>query len=445
MIFSHGLGGNRNAYSHLAGSMASYGVVVICPEHRDGSAALTVVRDPKSQNHKSTRHVVPYVRIPHDQNHKTWEARNKQIRIRLWELGLIFDAVSALDRGDSSTIASNLNHSTPKTALAQFANALDILEPGRVLFSGHSFGAVTIVQLLKSTFYASHPSLSAMANPLFTPAPSSALARQITAHNPTVLLDMWCFPLHSASTAALYNLPLPCYSSPSAPGGAALLAVESAAFFKWTEHLHAKARILSPDPASLTGKGTQGVVTGSLFEHGGTGDGSGVASWEKPRFFYVASSAHLNQSDFGVLFPWLTRRVFKSDRPERVLRLNARAQLQFLRENGVVVEGTARGDLVEGGGDVVDDGKGREEWVEEDGVILEGERGKGKVEAWVWIDVVGLGAKAGPTELEMQRGEESRKEEAEEGEKEMQGEIEPSLEGVAEGAAAGAAREVVGN
>ncbi|KAK4157610.1 platelet-activating factor acetylhydrolase, isoform II-domain-containing protein [Chaetomidium leptoderma] len=469
MIFSHGLGGNRNAYSHLAGSLASYGVVVVCPEHRDGSAALSLVRDPKSQNHhKRTQHAVPYIRIPHTQTSETWEARNRQLRIRLWELGLVFEALSALDRGGGTLASCNLNHSTPAPALAQFTNALDILEPGRVLFSGHSFGAVTVVQLLKSTFYAAHPSLQeAEATPLFTPSPTSRLTKQITPHNPTILLDMWCFPLLSASTAPLYNLPLPCYhyspcSSSSSggggdgPGGSALLAIESAAFFKWTDHLHAKARILSPDPAA------EGPVTPALFVRrrplarsadddddsggGGGGEGDELMTIRRPHFFYVPSSAHLNQSDFGLLFPWLTRRVFKSDRPERVLRLNVRAQLQFLRENGVVVAATGRADLVDGPSPssppLAAGGAGAGADSDWDEAILQpgggGDGERSKVEAWEWIDVVGLGGDSYPSELDMVRREKGDQEvSSEEGEEEMQGEIEPSLGNVVEGAAVG--------
>ncbi|KAK4103990.1 PAF acetylhydrolase [Parathielavia hyrcaniae] len=398
MIFSHGLGGNRNGYSYLAGSLASYGVVVVCPEHRDGSAALSLIRDPKSQNRKSSRQMVPYLRIAHTQTHEAWEARNKQLRIRLWELGLLYEALSAIDGGDEPIISSNLNSTTPESALAQFANTLDILEPGRVIFSGHSFGAATITQLLKSTFYAGHPSLAldSFPSPLFTPSQSSALFAQITPSTPTMLLDMWCFPLLSASTAPLYNLPFPCYSLPNGrgPGGAALLAVESQAFYNWTEHLHAKARILSPSPTCRTKQQQQ------QQDHE-------TAGHKKPHFFYVASSAHLNQSDFGVLFPWLTKRVFKASQPERVLRLNVRAQLQFLRENGVAVAGTAGGD-----------------------VVADEARYRGEVEAWRWIDVVGLGGEAGPSELEMQKGETGLEDEvrAEKGEREMQGEMEPSLE-----------------
>jgi platelet-activating factor acetylhydrolase len=465
-IFSHGLGGNRNAYSYLAGSLASYGVVVICPEHRDGSAALTLIRDPQSQNHKRTRRVVPYVRLPHTQVREIWDARNNQLRIRLWELGLIFEALTAIDRGDGPTIASNLNHSTPQAALAQFTNALDILEPGKVIFSGHSFGAVTAVQLLKST-YADHPAgHEMMPHPLFTPSKTAAIARQITPANPTILLDMWCFPLLAASTAPLYNLPLPCYA-PGGPGGSALLAVESNTFFSWTEHLHAKARILSPDPTART-------VTAELFQRPSSGspnpatkteggddtdDGSetetdtkaGHSEISRPNFFYVSSAAHLSQSDFAILFPRLTKRVFKSDRPDRVLRLNVRAQLQFLRENGVVVAGTASGDLVDDCGHGQGHGypKGthhhdpKGEWVAEDGTILQ--REKGVVEGWEWIDVVGLGGdKVYPSELDiLARGKGEQEARVEEGEREMQEEMETVIEGVAEGVAEGGLKEVV--
>ncbi|KXX76545.1 putative phospholipase A2 [Madurella mycetomatis] len=373
MIFSHGLGGHRNAYSHLAGSLASYGVVVVCPEHRDSSAPLSLVRDPQNQDSfsvKNTRRVVPYSRIPHAQTHEIWEARNKQLRIRLWELGIIFEAITAIDRGDGSLIKSNLNGNTPERALSQFAGKLDVLDPGRVIFAGHSFGAVTMVQLLKSTYYRGHPSVKAMPSPLLTPTDTSAIAKQITPDNPTILLDMWCFPLLSASTAPLYNLPLPCYTpSPSPSPISRLLAIESAAFFKWSEHLHAKARILSPSPSAVTRR-----VSQDEFDR---------RRLSKPHFFYVDGSAHLSQGDFGVLFPSLTTgRLLGADRralSERVLRLNVRAQLQFLRENGVVVAGTAKADVMADGLGVSGRGEGEAgEWVERDEGILHGGGGEGE-------------------------------------------------------------------
>ncbi|KAH8879646.1 phospholipase A2 [Thozetella sp. PMI_491] len=427
VIFSHGLGGSRNAYSHLAGSLASHGVVVICPEHRDGSSVVSLIRDPSRQDRffiRNTRRVVPYTRIPHSQTSDVWEARNTQMRIRLWELGLVMEAVSALDLGMETVIGTNMNGTTPWGSLAQFTGKLDIHEPGRVIFAGHSFGAATTVQLLKSTYYAGTPELEEMTDPLFVPRKDSAIARQITEKNPTILLDMWCFPLLSKATAPLLRLPLPIYADkPSAPGGNALLAVESEAFYKWKEHLHAKARILSPDP-------TAEVVSPTAYERPLTG-----IKQSEPNFFYVENSAHLNQSDFGILFPWLTKKVFGAEQPERALRLNLRAQLQFLRANNVPVARTWVGDLVDGahvgkmelGAAGASGDKGPDDGIHDDKAIFD-RSGNMAVDAWRWIDIVGMGDQAGPGEIELLgRAEHSEDTQVEDGERCMQGEIDPGL------------------
>ncbi|KAK4458351.1 platelet-activating factor acetylhydrolase, isoform II-domain-containing protein [Cladorrhinum samala] len=422
MIFSHGLGGSRNAYSHNAGSLASYGVVVICPEHRDASAALTLVRDPDSQNcffTKNTRHTVPYVRIPHDQSPEIWEFRDKQLRIRLWEMNLVFEATLSLERGEEALIKSNLNRSTPPSALSQFTGKLDVVEPGRVIFAGHSFGAATTVQLLKSVYY--NHKLSSSPSRLFTPRPNSALSKQITPRTPSILLDMWCFPLLSTASAELYKLPLPCYGE-GGPGGRGILAVESDQFFKWGEHLRAKARILSSNPASPLSDRDE-------------------KSASLPHFFYVQKSAHLSQSDFAILFPWLTKKAFGSDAPEQVVRLNTRSQLQFLRTCGVKVAATLKGDLVDGGHEGRDD----DEAVEDDEAILEqsssSKEEAGKIDAWKWIDIFGLikdgrGVYLSEAEFvsrQMEGKEKVASDEAEEEEKGMGREMEPNIGDVVEG------------
>lgn len=396
MIFSHGLGGSRHAYSHIAGSMASHGVVVICPEHRDRSAAVSFIRDPAAAQDKyfskSTRRMVPYLKIPHDQNKETWDARNQQLKIRLWELGLIHEAILDIDTGLD---IRNLNTSTPSACISQLASTMNVWEPGSIIFSGHSFGAATIVQFLKSTYYAGTPELEAIEDALFTPELTSRIRSQITPKNLTVMLDMWCFPLLSPSTTALYHLPLPAYvdNNPNAPGGAAILAIESETFFKWTEHLHTMCRVISPNPSAS-------VVTASAFER----PGSGVRLPE-PNFFYVVNSAHLNQSDFGVLFPWLTKKIFGAEQPERALRLNTRAILQLLRANGVPVARTWAGDLVDGADIAAKQNavespvstaseKGDDDGIHDDKAIFD-KSGNDVVDHWRWIDIVGMGGESG--------------------------------------------------
>lgn len=414
MIFSHGLGGSRNSYSYIAGSLASHGVVVFCPEHRDGSAVCSFVRLPDEQNRflrSRTRRAVPYNKIPRKVSPEIYDAREAQLRIRLWETGLIYDAILAMDRGSKFT---NLNTSTP--GLGQFVGRLHVQEPGSIIFGGHSFGATTTTQLLKSTYYADNAEVAGMAKPLFTPDKDSEIRKQITEKTVTMLLDMWCMPLLAPNSKPLFDLPLPLYDDvPSAAGGTALLAVESEAFYKWTEQLHVKARLLSPDPRAKT-------VSSTVYERP-----SGIKQSE-PNFFYVIGSAHLNQSDFGILFPWLTKKIFQAEQPEQALRLNLRAQLQFFRANGIPVARTFSGDLVDGAHvDKLDasDKEGAEagalDGLNDDKAIFD-RSGNHVVDNWKWIDTIGLGDSG-----EEEKGK-TVSQQVEEGEEKMKGELEPSEE-----------------
>ena len=55
--------------------------------------------------------------------------------------------------------------------------------------------------------------------------------------------------------------------------------------------------------------------------------------------FYVQMSQHFSQSDFGVLFPWIAKRVTQAEEPERILSLNMRAMAQVIREAGIEIAG----------------------------------------------------------------------------------------------------------
>lgn len=311
MVFSHGLGGTQNAYSHLTGSLASHGMVVVAPEHRDGSAPISFVRSTDGSPSKA----VDYRALPHKPSPEVDEARNKQLEMRLWELGLIHEALLKLDRNPSqlhNVVPSNPSH---PDLLGIFANALDVHTPGKISFSGHSFGATTIIQFIKSVYYHKSPPSNGY-TPLYRPNPDSLIVSQVTPSTSVTLLDLWALPLLSSRTSYLWSKPLPAYSSRQ---GSPPLAILSEAFFKWTTNLRETKRAISSP-----------VDENSALE---------------PHIFYPIASAHLSQSDFGPLFSWATRKIFKADDPQRTLRLNVRAILESLRRNDVHVADTSALDM----------------------------------------------------------------------------------------------------
>lgn len=345
MVFSHGLGGTRNSYSHIPGSLASHGLVVIAPEHRDGSAPVTYVRTPQTatpgmDSEKSgdgptkAKRTVDYVALPHRPGKDVEDGRNAQLRIRCWELSLMYEALRKMDRGEEMTNLDQPKTPPPETEsarnLAMFKDALDVDRPGSVVWGGHSFGATTVVQFVKSVVHG--PRAEEKLAPLgfedqilCAPSGTANIVRQITPSSPIVLLDPWAMPLRGESTRWLWNKPLPTYA-PSGPGGTNVLVVLSEAFFKWDENLRYTKRVLLPDPSCAASP--SGNQRGALV-------------------FYPVGSAHLSQSDFSVLFPWLTKKLCNAQEPERTLRLNVRAMLQMLREQGYDVAETSRIDREE--------------------------------------------------------------------------------------------------
>jgi platelet-activating factor acetylhydrolase len=318
MMFSHGLGGTRNAYSHICGSLASHGIVVVAPDHRDGSSPLSLHHTP---NEKEKIKHVGYRQIAHKPSTEVYEARDEQLRIRLSELGLIHDALLKIDEGRKlQNVAQDQPKKGDRDMLSMFSNLLSIHEPGAISFAGHSFGACTMIQFVKSVYYRSEHNIPAY-KPLYKPFAESSIVRQITPDNPVILLDLWTLPIQSPDTAWLRSQPMPSYESPN--GGKNLLAILSEGFYKWTSNFNEVKRILAKPTHSKSSHPNQ----------------------PGPHIFYPISSAHLSQSDFGVLFPWVTTKVFGAKEPDRVLRLNTRAILQVMRESGIRVANTSAQDL----------------------------------------------------------------------------------------------------
>jgi platelet-activating factor acetylhydrolase len=335
LAFSHGLGGSCNAYSHLLGSLASCGVICVAAEHRDQSAPVSIIR-----NADGSRRSIRYSKISHEPSPEVLRERNVQLRIRLWELELLYTALSALNKGKTMT---NLAEGGVPSLRGKLH-----LAPSKVTWAGHSFGAATMVQFVKSIFWhQALPKANGKASgesqggskfePLYIPAENSHLKSQITPNSPLVLLDLWTMPLRSETTQWLWEKPLPCYASDGPPKNN-VLGIMSDQFYQWTTLLERQKALLSSKPA----------------DHGKPSMSSGGVS-AGPRLFYAPNTAHLSQSDFGVLFPWATKKWLKAEEPERTLLLNTRAILQLLRENGILVESIKMGEEAEGDELTLDD------------------------------------------------------------------------------------------
>ena len=294
-------------------------------EHRDGSAPVTVIR----KTSQIPARTVEYKRVGNSGVEKTADGqRDIMFKVRCWELALIHRALLGLDAGDNLT---NLAGSS-----ISVASMLQLHEPGSIAWAGHSFGASSIVQFLKSIHYSDTTLMASI---------PSTLKAQITATSPSIFLDLWALPVTSPATAGLLSRSLPCYDTASHSDGAtAPLVVCSSNFFNWKPNLKATLRLLSP---------------------------SYPDSWPThPFLFYRLHSAHLSQSDFGVLFPRITKKALKAEEPEQTLTLNVRAILESLRRSGTVLADTpleASSDDKEHKGqdwEILDDDKGLlEGWV----------------------------------------------------------------------------------
>lgn len=434
-IFSHGLGGNFNTYSSIVGNLASCGVVCVAPEHRDGSAPISFIKNAKGE--VETR--IEYQKHSHAPNPQVLNARNAQLRVRLWELELTYTVVKAMNEGKRFT-----NYAKDSAQRQSMLQGQLNLQPGQVSWAGHSFGAATVTQFVKSVFYhgqlpepapaASSAVTSGSANseekwdmrPLYKATAHGDLVMQITPESPVALLDCWTMPLRGETTKWLWGQPMPCYHrqtqnlSVTQPN---MVAIMSAEFYKWTDLLNRTRSLLSKSPAGaveafekqkkrresevpilqndntraknpipeLSKEQQDAPVTRSHessadsskehsparsnvdskpesaksshtslvpSEHGSVEIGQ-TASIE-PQLYTIPQSAHLSQSDFGVLFPNLTKYAMKAIEPEKTLELNVRAILAVLKGAGHPVDS-----LMEGEDHILQESKAekKERWV----------------------------------------------------------------------------------
>ncbi|ORY16628.1 platelet-activating factor acetylhydrolase, isoform II-domain-containing protein [Clohesyomyces aquaticus] len=183
LFFSHGLGGTRTAYSSVCCEFASYGFVVCALEHRDGSGPRTFVNHPRQEEPNTDERVdanniehhekerergfdkVDYI-FPKDNPLDTSplnekgvdeELRTAQIELRLAEIEEAYQVLCDICSGKGEDVAQkNLRREGYVGATSRGLDGVDWsawkerFHCERVTVAGHSFGAATVVEILRN-------------------------------------------------------------------------------------------------------------------------------------------------------------------------------------------------------------------------------------------------------------------------------------------------------
>jgi platelet-activating factor acetylhydrolase len=281
LIFSHGMGGSRLAYSSICGEFAAHGFVVCAIEHRDGSGAITLInRGATEGTSKEDRYrFVKYI-LPENDPRDTLPShvvdkklRLAQIEMRLAEIEEAYKLLLEIQAGNGADIAKQ--HTRVKGTLGAPSSPLHAIDwnswKGRfhtdsVTMVGHSFGAATSVEILrqKSRF------------PYITQG---------------IIYDLWGMPVASFEPNSDHRIQVP------------LLCISSEAFMYWAANC---------------------LVTQAVCDEA---RGSGAPCW----LLTIRGTVHIAQSDFCVLYPNLAGAALKMTMdPVRAIDLNIDASLDFL-------------------------------------------------------------------------------------------------------------------
>ncbi|KAK7060480.1 hypothetical protein VNI00_001245 [Paramarasmius palmivorus] len=155
VIFSHGLGGSRTAYSQICTRIASSGRVVLAIEHRDGTGTACTTRSWDSEGKCSTRPIL-YIResdalYGEEDKDALMPLRRDQLIIRHYEIYTAYKRFSQFvrDQSDSGLQVEDAKDfqydSWRNNGGGQCPVRLD-----EVCLAGHSFGGCTTFSVLSS-------------------------------------------------------------------------------------------------------------------------------------------------------------------------------------------------------------------------------------------------------------------------------------------------------
>jgi platelet-activating factor acetylhydrolase len=313
LMFSHGLGGSRSAYSSLCTEFASYGFVVCAVEHRDGSGPRTFINHKKRTKSKRDRHggskageedfdgdsvsekekekekwehldhtdeelrkgyhYVDYIfpknnpmdTAPNNERGVDRELRNAQIELRLCELEEAYRVLKVICAGDGEQIerqnlrgegyVGGTSRGLQGVNWAQWKNRYHV---DKFTMAGHSFGAATVVEILRHT-------------------------DRFTNVQAGIIYDIWGAPIKPPAEDPKHRIHLP------------ILGINSEAFMYWQSNFDAVKSLME-----------------EASEHG------------SPAYLLtVRGSVHISQSDFSILYQHVTSFFLKATvHPNRAIDLN---------------------------------------------------------------------------------------------------------------------------
>lgn len=304
IMFSHGLGGTRTMYSSVCGEFASYGFVVCAVEHRDGSGPRSFINhaEPPSassargENQDQVEHTaeeraqgygtIDYVfplgnpddTSPHNDKGVDRELRDAQIDMRMAEIEEAYSIISQIAAGNGQSVAEkNMRRKGYKAASSVGLAGVDWkrwknrVRLDHVTACGHSFGAATVVEMLRKDDLSFHISQG-------------------------IIYDIWgaaTKPLEEEKTEDRIKAPL--------------LAINSEAFTYWPSNFE---------------------IVESLVEET-MSEPHPSPAW----LLTLRGTVHMSTSDFTLLYPHVSSFFMKMTAdPRRALDLHVSASLEFLSQ-----------------------------------------------------------------------------------------------------------------
>lgn len=145
IVFTHGMAGMSQSYSHYLGSIASHGYVVAAVEHRDGSGPGTIVHHSDGTEKKVWHMKLKNLESKSEPPLNDLDLKKAQLAFREAEISETVKLFAKLNSGDPPVV--NLKPDSPREALPGFKSRLDL---DAVTVAGHSYGATGVLQALKA-------------------------------------------------------------------------------------------------------------------------------------------------------------------------------------------------------------------------------------------------------------------------------------------------------